>query len=153
MSKYEIITEIVAVYGALLATYTLIIQIREKGRRLKVKLNFGFIEKRNNLGEEMLLLSGANTGHVEITLCSHAITLPGGTKIVFRQHGGEYQLPYTLVPSKSCTLWFPSQEIYQSLRDKGFSGKIKIQGVLQDQTGNCFKSNKLRLDLEERIGQ
>lgn len=148
MNTYEIITAIVAGYGALLATYTLIVQVREKVRRIKVTFNPGFIETAGQLGESMFILNGANIGHVDTTLSGHAITPHDGSQIIFRRPGAEHQFPYVLEPGKSCTLWLPAKEIASSLKSHGFSGVINIRGVLKDQTGKRFKSKAVQFNIE-----
>lgn len=148
MDTLEVMTIAIAAYGAILATYTLIIQIREKVRKLKVSFAPGFIETAGDLGETMLILECSNPGHVDVTATGHAILPPGGSQIIFRAPETEHQFPHTLTPGKRSMMWFPAKEVAASLKRHGFSGTVKIRGSVKEATGKSYNSRPLKFNVD-----
>lgn len=146
MNTSEIITIVIATYGALLSTYTLIAQIRKKSRRLKVTLSQGFLETLGEVSDSILILECSNPGHIDITVTGHAICPPGKYQLIF---GTEHQLPHTLAPGEPLILWFPTKEVASSLKRRNFTGTVKIRGVIREATGKSYRSKSLKFNVEE----
>ena len=62
------ITALVALYGAVLSTYTLISSRRDKRRRVKVELSAGFLATGPDLSAAMLLIKVSNPGHITVII-------------------------------------------------------------------------------------
>jgi hypothetical protein len=71
-----VVALIIAVYGALLSTYSVWASRQEKKREIKVQLVYGFLANPPSVGPLMLILSALNTGHKTVTLTSMGLLLP-----------------------------------------------------------------------------
>ena len=138
----------VAVYAALLSTYTFWLSRRDKRRIVNVTLSFGFLTLPTGLSSEMLLLQYANPGHVPVTINNPGITLPDGrTLAFFRGTQGNVTFPHTLEPGTSCTVWDPAMNLVEQLTECGFTGSVRLVPFCRDQVGNSYKGKAFKFDL------
>lgn len=143
-----IVTAAVALYGAVLSTLNYVLARKEKTRRLRVRLYFGFITSGPNLSEQMLFISASNPGMLSVTLSAVGVALPDGKNAFFPVHRGTSQLPYELAGGKEFQMWTELKDFADSMREKGYVGKIKIRGFYNDQSGGTHKSKSRKLDLD-----
>jgi hypothetical protein len=144
----QIITAIVAVYGAVLSTLNLLNIRKEKKRQLFVKMSYGWLTLPRGLSDPKLLIEVANPGYRRVTIQPSYIRLPHGEKLVFPWPTAEVRFPHELLEGKSCSLWVEEAEVKRSLKEKGYSGKVKLQAEVYDQTGKNYRAKKaLKYDL------
>jgi len=79
----QILTAIVAIYGAILSTIIFTSRRREKQRRLKVNFSNGFLTYAHDLSEAMLFITISNPGNRDVTINVPSISLPDGKPLVF----------------------------------------------------------------------
>lgn len=149
MDWTDIVTALVAVYGAGLATYNLIAHLRGTKARVKVKISQGFVtDPLGRPSEPMIILSALNVGQKAVTLCSQGFLLPNGMKWVFPNPLSNVRFPYELLPGKSCQIWTEAARLARDLNAQGYSGKVKLVGFYRDQIDTTYKSKPYEFDVE-----
>ncbi len=144
-----IVTAVVAIYGAILSTYTLIQNRQEKQRRVSVKLSNGFLHYGNDgLSPAMLLLEATNPGDRTVILNTAGLSLPDGKTVAFLNPQSNVSFPHSLAEGNSCIVWTPLKELARQLRQEGYSGKVKLVGFFRDQLGRLYKSKAFIFDIE-----
>ncbi|MEW6367672.1 MAG: hypothetical protein AB1714_23825 [Acidobacteriota bacterium] len=151
MKPSEIITACVAVYGAILATYTQLKQWKQSTPRIRVRISHGFTTSEpppygTGMSDPMIILEALNIGMRSIWLSSFYIGLPDKTVMIF-PYLAQGKLPCELPSEKSLTLWVGHKEAVQQLKAKGFTGKLKIRGIYGDQVGRRYKSKGFTIEV------
>jgi hypothetical protein len=131
----QIITAIVAVYGAVLSTLNLLNIRKEKKRQLLVKMSYGWLTLPRDLSDTKFLIEVANPGYRPVTIQPPYIRFPHGEKLVMLWPTAEVRFPYELLEGKSCSSWIEEAAVKRSLKEKGYSGKAKLRAEVDDQTG------------------
>jgi hypothetical protein len=146
-----IVTAIVAVVGALISVYTLWTTRREKKRQVKVELSVGLLTYYDgpHTSPAMLVISASNPGHRSVILNSPGIILPNKNKVFFKIPQSDVRYPHELREGVNCTTWTDLSELARTLREEGFSGKVKLVGFYTDAIGSTHKSKPLGLDVDE----
>jgi len=146
-----IITLIIAVYGALLSTYSVWASRQEKKREIKVKLSYGLIANPLSVSPKMLMISALNTGPKRVTLASMGLIVPRKDEkyLTFLRPDSDVSFPHDLVEGKGCSVWVTTKEIAENLRHEGFSGKISLKGFYRDAIGGEYRSKSLKFDIEK----
>lgn len=149
MEWTAVVTALVALYGAVLSTYTFIVNRRDKQRQIRVRLSNGLLTYAAETSPAMLFLEAMNPGNRTVVLNSAGIELPGGKTAVFPNSESDVSYPHPLEEGQKCTVWTPMKEFAQTLQSNGFSGKISLTAFFRDQVGNKYRSNALNFDIEE----
>ena len=143
-----IITALVAVYGAILSTFNIIANRRDKQQRLSVVLSNGFLTYGPNVGPLMLFIEIANVGSKVVTINSINIKLPKGESVpivnIINPRGVSLpvSLPYTLEESKSCSTGVEIEKLAKAIIQEGYSKKIKLHATVSSGAGKIYKSKK-----------
>ncbi len=143
-----IITLLVALYGAILSTYTIINERKEHKREIKVTLSFGLIEQ-GEVSPPMVILSALNTGSKTVTLSSKGLILPNKKILFFVRQDDCFPFPYDLVEGKDVMVWREAKELANKLKQEGLLGKIKLKGFFRDAIGNRYVSKAVKFDIED----
>ena len=143
----KVVTALVAIYAAILSTYTLLSSRKEKKRQIKVELSFGFRVFGPKLGPTSLLITASNPGYRTVTLTGVGIRLPDNRQAILPNPPSDVQFPYDLPEGKHCTAWFDAKELAATLRREGFAGKVKLVGFYRDALGTVYASNRLRFNM------
>lgn len=148
LNAIQVLTALLAIYGALLSTYTFWATRRDKRRRVDVAISFGFLTLPQGLSPEMMLIKYANPGHVTVTINSPGLELPDGrTLAFFRGKTSDVTFPHALEPGKGCTIWNPAGDLVEQLVENGFSGTVRLVPFCRDQIGTTFKGKRYDFDL------
>lgn len=148
----ENITLLIAIWGALLATYKLLSDYRKSIRKLKVEVSYGFFTLREGgVGSTVITITAINAGYREITLNSMGYILPDKKYVVIIEPQGNVRFPYTLSEGKQCNVWQTQKELAEDLRNNGYSGKIRLRGYYRSATGDTFKSKPIDFDIESAL--
>lgn len=143
-----IVTLIIALYGAILSTISILNSRQEHKREVKVKLSFGFLP-HVSVKELMLILSALNTGTKTATLSSMGLALPEEKILYFTQPNSYVRFPHDLVEGKDVIVWLTTKELADDLRQEGYSGLISIKGFYRDAIGNEYKSKAVKFDIKK----
>ena len=146
-----IITLIIAVYGALLSTYSVWASKQEKKREIKVQLSYGFHTSPSSVGPTMLLISALNTGQKRVTLNSMGLILPKKDKkyLTFFRPDSNVSFPCDLIEGKGCDVWVATKELAVDLKREGYSGKVSLKGYYRDAIGGEYRSKSLKFYIEK----
>ena len=147
----DVVTALVAVYGAILATYTAVARWREKRVRIHVEVSLGFtVDQLAGSSEPMVFLSASNPGSKAITLSPWGLALPNRKLLSFHNPlGSDVQFPHELAPETSCRAWVEAKEIARAMKTEGYSDKTKVVGFYRDQVGRTYKSKPFEFDVED----
>lgn len=139
-----IITALVAVYGAILSTYTFVTNRREKQRQLLISFSNGFLTYGVDISPPMLFIEVANPGSRTVTVNIPCIKLPDGKSIVFPNPAGmsDVTFPHELKEGKSCRLWIEMKELARELVRLGYSDIVKLEAEVRDSVGQVYRSRK-----------
>lgn len=143
-----IVAVLVAVYGAVLSTYSLILRRREKARRVAVSLSMGFVGSGGQRVPMMVLLQAANPGDRAVTLQVPTLRLPSGDSLFPPVTNSDVRFPCELQEGKSCTCWFEAQEVALRVARHGHTGKVKFVGIVRDAVGGSYTSKPLRFNVD-----
>jgi hypothetical protein len=148
MDTKDVITIIVAIYGAALSTFNFLIAYLERRRRVTVKLTRGIIgtvpEPTNTF-----ILTAANPGHRLVTLSGCSLLLPNRQQLIMLGAAGSVQFPCDLKEGQSCAVYFPLIEVVEAMLKEGFSGRIALKAVFRDALGNNYESEPFDGNLQE----
>jgi len=147
-----VITLIIAIYGALLSTYSIWNARQEHKREIKVELSYGFMRNPlSGVSPPMLFLSALNTGTKTVTLSSMGLILPRKDKkyLIFVQPESSVSFPYDLPEGKSCSVWITTKELAEDLKREGYSGRISLKGYYRDAIGGYYKSKSVKFTIEK----
>ena len=147
MSLLEFITAVVAVYGAGLSTYVFLVERRDKKRRLKVGVSYGFLTFGPSLSDQMIFLEAVNTGSRPVFLDAPYLLLPDNKTIVFPTSSGDVNFPHELHAGRSCKIWVPLNELSAALIREGYGSDVQLAACYRDQMGTRFRSKKFRFSL------
>lgn len=131
----------------LIAGYTLLMQLRQTKERLKVRLNMGVTASVGYVSESMLLAEAANVGDRPVTVSSFGLQLPDKKVLLFPYKQQHVNLPYELLPGKSCTMVMPAQEVARTLVEHGHS-EVKLVLQFSAQSGKTFKAKAYKFNAE-----
>lgn len=148
MDWTRVATAVVAVYGALLATYDHFVANRP---RIKVTASRGVAgwSQTGEVSEPMLFLKAANVGPRAVTLQVPFFLLSGGKKLVLMRVQHQVTLPHELPPGKACEVMVEESHVLGELRGEGYRRNVKMVGVWPDEIGVWHKSRPFVLNLEE----
>jgi hypothetical protein len=145
MDWTNIIIALVALYGAILSTYTLITQLRRDRFRVRVQISRGIFPLAS--GNEMVFLSASNPGQKAVTLDFFGFILPDKQRLLFPNFQSNREFPYELLPGKSCKIWIELTDVVSTLKKYRFTGKVKLRGYYKDQVDNLYKSKPFKFDV------
>ena len=143
-----IVTAIVAIYGALLSTYTLLANRKEKLRQVNIDLSFGIPTPNLALGSRVILMTIANPGSRSITVSSALVWLPNKKQLLLSDQRSNITYPHTLQEGNNCLLWVDPYEIAAICSEEGFTGKVKLLGIVKDALGKTYKSKPFVFNVE-----
>ena len=149
ISWNDVITAIVAVYGAVLSSIIFIKDQQRNKRHVKLKLTNGMLTFDNGgLSEPMLIFEVSNPGHKNVTINVPQLRLDDGKIIILPESNSNVSYPHTLEEGKSAHAWIEYEQLISSLKSRGYRDNVKVKGIINDQTGKEFKTNDwVKLDL------
>ena len=163
LSDLGIIVSIcLGLYAAILSTFNLIVQRREKVRRLRVSIERGSSASTDGSqeSEEQVKMEAANTGNQKVTLAGVWIQCYGNRGLttryfmLFNSSGIEHaslqatrHFPYELEPGKNFQNVIRLSAIHEALKASNQQDAVKIRACYSDQTGKDFVSKWLSIDL------
>jgi hypothetical protein len=148
----DLLTGVVAVYGAVLSTILAIVQIREKRPKLKVTFEPGYIVvpliEQNSRSEALLKIAAVNFGiPLTLSIATFKVTTPKlDAPWITLQLNSEVNFPYEVGTRKCYRGTIPIRIFWEALRKVGLKGKVKGKAVISDQTNKSFFSKTLKMD-------
>ena len=142
----EIITALVAVYGALLSTYIALREWKGRSPNIKVNLSMGFYYLGASVSDAQVSLDASNPGEKAVSLSSLGLILPDKTRVAFMEDESHVTFPYKILPESSCKVWWDARGLAHGLRSMGFSGELKLVGFYGDEVGRTYESKPFEFD-------
>jgi len=149
MDWTDILTALVALYGAVLATYNFIVQLKGRKASVKVQISQGFIASPLGASEPMVILSALNVGEKAVTLCEQGFILPNGMRMVYPDPLSDVGFPHELTPGKSCRVWTEAAGFARELKEQGYPGTVKLIGFYRDQIDTTYTSRPYQFAVED----
>ncbi|MGB2964229.1 MAG: hypothetical protein WBB69_09605 [Anaerolineales bacterium] len=154
-------TAIVAIYGAIISTYTLYRQYKARHAQIEVELNY-YLPSNRPVNAWSINLRAKNKSQFKVILNSIGFILPerkvhlptgwkDGKFLETFHHSRQQELPIELEPHSSYETKVPAWDFAQSISRKGFKESIKVCAFFVDGLGNKHKSKHKRFNIEEVI--
>lgn len=149
VSFTEIITGIIAIYGAVLSTVIFTKGQQNTKRKVQIKMTDGFLTYEDGISDPMLILQIINPGWKTVTINGPQLRLIDGKNLILSIHKSNVKFPHELGEGKNAIVWIEIKELKESLISIGYYGSIKVRAVVMDQTGKeffCRKWKEIRLN-------
>lgn len=146
MDWKDILTLILAAYGALISSYLGWKKIQEYYPQIKIETRELFQIPIPPIGGAETIavveMIAKNYGHKTITLKRGGYFLPN--KMVLSPFmPASISFPYKLEPEKTANLTIECLKISQTLQENGFSEKVKLIPFFEDEIGRMYKGKYL----------
>ena len=154
----QIIIGFAALYGLIVSSYNLSINIKKTRYRVRVTLKRGYVATQSGAegnvnSKENLLLKAQNAGYRTVTLNSMGYRIPKIKKdLVILNPQSNVKFPFELKEGKDCTVWSEENYIRGKLKDAGLSGYVKLVGIYADATGKEYRSKALKFEIGKTEG-
>jgi len=138
--KIEISASAVAWYGAILATFSVVIAflnyLRDK-TKVKVKLSQGFLSYGDHLGDDVqIFIEAINIGRRPVTLNGAGLALKNGRQVIIIRPEA-VNFPYELQEGKSIQVWVDKNYVFQEVTKE----KTKVTYAwYRDATGKTYET-------------
>lgn len=148
MDWVKIVTIVIACYGAILSTCTLISNRRDKKRRIKVAFSRGFLTYFvGGLSEEMLFITVTNPGDRTVRIMAPGVLLPDKRNMVIPVPTGDVTFPHDLPEGRDCKIWEPLKIFRSELQKLGFEGTIDLVPFVDNAVGGRYLGKKWRFSV------
>lgn len=148
MEWKDIITALVAIYGAALTSYTIYSKRRENKAQIKVEAQISFLVYGGNVSDAVVMLTAKNPGEKAVLLNTQGFTLPDKKQIFFPLPNSDVKFPYELQPGRDCKVWTDARKFSQALKNEGYHGKVKLVPYYRDQIGLTHKGKKWTFNID-----
>jgi len=143
ISITELLTGIIAIYGAVLSTVIFTKEQQKSKRQIRINMKFGFLTFTNGISPQMLLIEIINPGLKPVTINGPQLRLPDGRSLIMPIPNSNIKFPYELGEGKSVHTWIEVKDLKDTLLNFGYIEQVKIKAVVMDQTGKEFYSRRL----------
>ena len=154
MKWTEIVIALVALYGAIISTCNLLASRAEKLRKVRVALSMGFTAHGDRTSPAQLILQAQNVGKRTLTLTAVGLVLPGKVRVWFvhPECWLSGSLPHELQEGKSFVSTRELSELVAELAERGYTGRVRVQGFYTDALGTDYRSKPLTLGVGQWRG-
>ena len=148
MDATDIMTALVALYGAILSTVVAVREWRARRPTVKVEVSEGRVGGMpgNGWSGHMIFCDALNRGHKAITLQMVGFQLPNREQFVIPYPSPYVWFPYDLLPEKSCKVFTPASDLAKHLKARGFPQKVSLVGFYNDDVGRRYRSKPAIFD-------
>ncbi|MBI5001722.1 MAG: hypothetical protein HZB92_09430 [Euryarchaeota archaeon] len=150
MDEIAVITLVLSIWGSALSTVLGVVKLLGNRRKLDVKINIGFTTGAQI--RRVLSIDGINVGKRPLNITGYSFEIVKGIpgkESLFPTGSVVHTAPKppcTLNDGESFSLIVDSESIADSLVDNGYSGGVKLVGVLRA-SGKIFKSKPIDLSI------
>ncbi|MBU7034525.1 MAG: hypothetical protein HXS49_04995 [Theionarchaea archaeon] len=136
------VTLIIAVYGAILSTISVVLRYLEQ----RVRLNVSFsrvLYPFKGMAKDVYQFTCVNSGKRSVALTGYGALLPGDNKLIAEwEPESPCSLPQILRDGDFCTLFVEYKRFVEILRQEGYTGKLNIRPFFSDALGNKYFAEK-----------
>lgn len=144
----EVTTAVVALYGAVLATYNLVAKWRESHTSLALSISFGVVGQGAQVSDTQVITEIANPTDKTVTINLPIIELPTKRNFVSTWPSCRVTFPYEVLPGKKCTVWIAAKELAAFLMKDGLAGKVQVRAMVRDPLERKHRSKKFGFDID-----
>lgn len=145
----KLITLLIALWGALLSSYSALSRHWHKTRRLRVTLlRAPQFEMPDSL-EPSFRIEAVNPGERTVTIKSCVLRVKSGGWLSIPTERCEIMFPHELQEGENCRCWIELGNVARELHSKDFAGQVKVAGEFCDSLGKRFQSKWTKF----RIGE
>ncbi len=145
----DIITLVIAAYGAVLSSFNLWQASTKNRRRILLKRSIGFYTYAGGgMGSAMATFEVINQGYRPVVVDAPTIKLPSGKQMILLTADGLKDFPKRLEDGETVSLRIPFADITAALKKDGYSGTVTLWPICKDSTGNLFKGKRWRFDVK-----
>jgi hypothetical protein len=142
----DIITFIIALYGAVLSSFVFYRSIVRERRRIVIRQTAAFYTYPQGLGPPMASIEVTNHGHRPVVVRAPQLELPNKKNMALINADGIQDFPKRLDDGETAGVRMQYDIITESLREAGYSGHIILRPTCTDSTGKTFKGDKWKFD-------
>ncbi|MGA2158668.1 MAG: hypothetical protein ABSG90_05580 [Dehalococcoidia bacterium] len=156
----QIVIAIVALYGAVISTYNLVIARSKGKRKIKVQLSYGYFiagasvvtyPTYSDLSTH-LIVGIVNIGFRPVTVKQLHFTLPKhNEKLMVRRPQSHVELPHEFTEGEACTFWIELGDIVGGIYSLGYEKPMKLAISALDTTENITKSNSIEFNVNQLV--
>jgi hypothetical protein len=148
---YQIITLLIAIYGATLSTTTAILNFRKDRRSLEVRMSTMMYTYGSELGPPMLAIEIINIGHRQLVVDPPQLMVTADPNRVLALMGadGLADFPKRLNDGESGSVRTPYKDVAAGLLQAGHRGTVELIAICKDSTGRRYRSKPWSVDLLE----
>jgi hypothetical protein len=151
MTTTEIITAILALYGAVLATFTFVVQQLEKRKKIVATLSLGFAACGRSSPVDVVTFEAANAGDVPVHVSSCHLFLPETKEKLVAAFQFNRDFPVTLNPGESVQAWLESEKFIEIVRKTKTVSELLVVAEFSNKGGSTFRSKPERFNLEKML--
>jgi hypothetical protein len=144
----DVITFVIAAYGAALSTFNLIQAIRKERRKVVIKQMGAMYGPPLDHIPLMASFEVINLGHRPVVVRAPTVQVPNGQFMAFVNADGFEQFPKKLEDGESVEMRVRYQVIADALKKDGFSGIVPLRTCCTDTTGKRFWGERWKLDVD-----
>jgi hypothetical protein len=146
---YEVVTAIVALWGAGLSTYQYIAGKKEQRRQVKVTI-FSTLATITASGQPHFALyaTAVNTGRRPVSLHSPMLEMgdPPHVYIDVYHRNPKVAFPYEVTEGRECAVRVQTEPLAAGLEQDGVAGGVELVAVFTDATGGRYRSEPMKVD-------
>jgi hypothetical protein len=144
LESKDIITFVIALYGAGLSTFNLFDSLKKEKRRIVVSCEPTFYAYPDgNVGTQQTSIKIANHGQRAVVVNAPKLRMPNGKFMFLAGADGAKKFPKRLEDGDSVSLTIPDSEISKTLVRAGYSGNVKLRPQCTDQTERRYRGKAL----------
>jgi hypothetical protein len=151
MNTTEIITAILAFYGAALATFTFVAQQLEKRKKIIAMLQLGFVARGRSTPVDIVSFEAANAGQVPVHVSSCILLLPETKEKFVAAFQFDRDFPVTLNPGESVQAWIKSEKFIEIIRKTKTVSELLVVAEFSNKGGSKFRSKPERFNLDKML--
>ena len=136
----ELLTAAIAIYGALVSTFTLVLHQREKKQKVTVKLWLGMLGVGKSSVVDIVIMEAANAGSVPVHLSNCCYLIPHSKKKLVARFEYDKEMPITLAPGESVQAWIKSENFIEVLKKEGCTNQVTVVAQFSNKAGRDFVS-------------
>ncbi len=148
MNTFTIITLLIAVYGAFLSTYSLIVSRKDKKAKLHIIIEMSNTSPIKQTKPPFFQIRILNVGLFDIRV-SKAILIVKNSRDFIETESKHVDFPYDLERGKSFHLLMDMEDIAIKLNNMGFQKRVRVRGKVFDAIGNEYKSRSANFNVNK----
>lgn len=145
----DIITFVIASYGAALSTFNLYRSVVNERRRIVIKQSTGWYTYPQSLGPPMACIEIVNRGRRPVVVNLPQLQLPNHKSMTMMNADGGHDFPKRLDDGEAASVRIGYDLIAESLRNFGYSGEIVLRPLCTDSTGKTFRGKQWKFNVDK----